>query len=90
MKLQAELIYVWKVSHFDLFWNRGTRKLGNGLLLTSVTSQPISICSKTKTKVIAWLLSTLNWKSLYLCESKNVPYKNVNIIVIIVIIIIIK
>ena len=32
MKLHAELIFVWKVSLLDLFWNRGTRYLGNGLL----------------------------------------------------------
>ena len=33
MKLHAELIFIWKVSHLDLFWNRGTRELGNGLFL---------------------------------------------------------
>ena len=37
MKLHAELIYIWKVSHLDSFWNRGTRELGNGLF--SVTQQ---------------------------------------------------
>ena len=31
MKLHAELIFIWMVSHLDLFWNRGTRELGNGL-----------------------------------------------------------
>ena len=31
MKLHAELIFIWKVSHLDSFWNRGTRELGNGL-----------------------------------------------------------
>ena len=25
MKLHAELIFIWKVSHLDSFWNRGTR-----------------------------------------------------------------
>ena len=29
MKLHAELIFVRKISHLDLFWNRGTRELGN-------------------------------------------------------------
>ena len=33
MKLHAELIIIWKVSHLDSFWNRDTRELGNGLLL---------------------------------------------------------
>ena len=28
----AELIFTWKVSHLDSFWDRGTRELGNGLL----------------------------------------------------------
>ena len=32
MKLHAELIFIWKVSHLDSFWNSGTRELGNGLL----------------------------------------------------------
>ena len=33
MKLHAELILKWKVSHLvDSFWNRGTRELANGLL----------------------------------------------------------
>ena len=31
MKLHAEHIFIWKVSHIDSFWNRGTRELGNGL-----------------------------------------------------------
>ena len=34
IKLHAELIFIWKVSHLDSFWNRGTRELGNGLLRT--------------------------------------------------------
>ena len=29
--LHAELIFIWKVSHLDSLWNRGTRELGNGL-----------------------------------------------------------
>ena len=33
MNLHAELIFIWKVSHLDSFWNRGTRELGNGLLV---------------------------------------------------------
>ena len=32
MKLHAELIFIWKVSHLDSFWNGGIRELGNGLL----------------------------------------------------------
>ena len=32
MKLHAELIFIWKVSHLDSLWNGGTRELGNGLL----------------------------------------------------------
>ena len=31
-KLHAELIFIWKVSHLDSLWKRGTRELGNGLL----------------------------------------------------------
>ena len=33
MKLHAELIFIWKVSHLDSFWNRGTRALGNDPLI---------------------------------------------------------
>ena len=31
MELHAELIFIWKVSNLDSFWNIGTRELGNGL-----------------------------------------------------------
>ena len=31
MKLHEEFMFIWKVLHLDLFWNGGTRKLGNGL-----------------------------------------------------------
>ena len=34
MKLHAELIFIWQVSHLHSFWNRGTRELRNGLLYT--------------------------------------------------------
>ena len=33
MNLRAGLIFIWKVSHLDSFWNRGPRELGNGLFL---------------------------------------------------------
>ena len=33
MKLEVELIFIWKASHLNSFWHRGTRELGNGLLL---------------------------------------------------------
>ena len=35
-KLRAELIFIWKVLHLDSLWNRGTRKLGNGLFYVRV------------------------------------------------------
>ena len=34
-KLRAELIFIWKVSHLDSLWNRGTTELGNGLFVSS-------------------------------------------------------
>ena len=37
MKVHAELIFVWKVSNVDSFWNRGTGELENGLLIVWVT-----------------------------------------------------
>ena len=36
MKLHAELIFIWNVSHLNAFWNRGTRELGNGVLKISL------------------------------------------------------
>ena len=42
-KLHAELIFIWKASHFDSFWNRGTRELGNGLLNFSLTKLESSL-----------------------------------------------
>ena len=33
-KLRVELIFIWKVSHLDSLWNRGTR-VGNGLLVST-------------------------------------------------------
>ena len=43
MKLHAGLILIWKVLHLDSFWNRGTRELGNGLIVThdSITQRMI-------------------------------------------------
>ena len=45
MKVHAELIFIWKVSHLDSFWNRGKRELRNGLLvlLTDQFSCPDSV-----------------------------------------------
>ena len=51
MKLHAELIFIWKVSHLDSFWNRGTRELGNGLF-SVFTSHVIKI------KIV-----TIQWKT---------------------------
>ena len=45
MKLHAELIFVWKVSHLDSLWNRGTRELVNGLLC--VIAQPARLSNYT-------------------------------------------
>ena len=42
-KLRAELIFIWKVSHLDSVWKRGTRELGNGLLIGGVM---ISTCAR--------------------------------------------
>ena len=48
MKLHAELIFIWKVSHLDSFRNRGTRELGNGLFSTcnSLNISPHSLLKK--------------------------------------------
>ena len=31
MNLHSELIFIWKASHLESFWKKGTRELGNGL-----------------------------------------------------------
>ena len=55
MKLYAELIFIWKVSHLDSFWNRDTRELGNGLIFCVVLSsgEPRGILGKESSKPIA-------------------------------------
>ena len=45
MKLQAELIFIWKVSHLNSFWNRGIRELGNGLLPLLMNCRKLSYFS---------------------------------------------
>ena len=37
MKLHAELIFIWKVSHLYSYWNGGTRELDGVLLLTAAS-----------------------------------------------------
>ena len=41
MKLHAELIFIWKVSHLDSFWNRGTRELGNEKRIRKVSDESL-------------------------------------------------
>ena len=43
MKLHAGLIFIWKVSQLDSFWNSGTRELGNGLFCPSGFTQSSSM-----------------------------------------------
>ena len=45
MKLRAELIFIWKVSHLDSFWDRGTRELRSGLFKTC--HSPSALFDKT-------------------------------------------
>ena len=52
MKLHAELIFIWKVSHLDSFWDRGTRELGNGLLCQRF--QKISVANGKVRFVFFW------------------------------------
>ena len=50
MKLHAELIFIWKVSHLDSLSNRGTRELGNSLLCWNVKIMKIwkPLCKSIK------------------------------------------
>ena len=52
MNLLAELIFMWKISHLDLFWNRRTRELGDGLLLDDIFV--IARVIKVSAGVISW------------------------------------
>ena len=47
-KLHAELIFIWKVSHLDSLWNRGTRELGNGLLVEYICNNTEGMEHNTK------------------------------------------
>ena len=44
------LIFIWKVSHLDSFWNRGTRELGNGLLVAWSMEEMTSLSFKAGLK----------------------------------------
>ena len=55
MKLHVELIFIWKVSHLDSFWKRGTRELGNGLFCSF--SQSLVL----RSTVLRWILTHRNW-----------------------------
>ena len=52
MKLHAELILIWKASHLDSFWNRGTRELRNGLLSQASYMLEVKFESSMAFKVI--------------------------------------
>ena len=62
-KLRVELIFIWKVSHLDSLWNRGTRELGNDLLWNSL---PNSINSSANYKVLK--MHWVTWTSVAICE----------------------
>ena len=83
MKLHAELIFTRMVSHLDLFWNRRTRELGNGLL--GVAEQfSISQCRKQSSNyfsfgfITVWVwLSSLTGK-YYACLVLVLRHSNEN------------
>ena len=50
MKLHPELIFIWKVSHLDSFWNRGTRELGNCPFQSKI--RKISRCHPSSPKYV--------------------------------------
>ena len=50
VKLHPELIFIWKVSHLDSFWNRGTRELGNCPFQSKI--RKISRCHPSSPKYV--------------------------------------
>ena len=58
-KLRAELIFIWKVSHFNSVWKRGTRELGKGLFLVHF---------------FAVLCKTTTWNNQSLCPVNHDGY----------------
>ena len=64
MKLRAELIFIWKVSHLDSFWNRGTRELGNGLLKMFLLRSKLN-CHWFRTKRSQFFKRKADWSNLH-------------------------
>ena len=62
IKLHAELIFIWKVSHFDSFWNRGIRELRSGLLSQASYILEVKFESSIVFKVIYARLLRQYWK----------------------------
>ena len=61
MKLHAELIFMWKVSHLDSFWNRGTRNFFLVVLcLCCYTCVPHGLFSFSKPTAMGSLCHLLN------------------------------
>ena len=70
MKLHAELIFIWKVSHLDSFWNRGTRELGNDLLrvnvcLCELTFSETLQLSNVSLNFFEWAFNLFSWNKLF-------------------------
>ena len=65
MKVHVELIFIWKVSHLDSFWNRGTRELGNGLFASFI----FFFFLKLKFKILTIFNYQLNSSQLLLVEN---------------------
>ena len=63
MKLHAELNFIWKVSHLDSFWIRGTRELGNGLFKVLGWAYKLYMVF-----IIATVLNSALPDSISLCE----------------------
>ena len=69
-KLHAELVFIWKVSHLGLLWNRGTRELGDGLLLRRHLVMRRNRLAQSSWNRYRWLIGLLTI-SIYVMSAFN-------------------
>ena len=70
MKLQEELIFIWRVSHLNSFWSRGTKELGNGLFYHRFCFEKRNLKSQYERQK-----STKHWQEMWLSQSVKFAFE---------------
>ena len=66
--MQIKLIFIWMVSHLDSFWNRGKRKLGNGLFGSRIVPRVISYPDLLTLREREHLVKSVSWHHVIMCQ----------------------